>query len=358
MNQESSEKKKFTRVSQEDIPKLDLESALKVARKLYDDFGGISASAAPHQLAISVQISPTSSNWKTICGASIAYGLTNGGYNAKEISLAEIGKKIVATTIDEEDSKAKIDAALKPRILRKFFAKYNRAKFPPDNAAKNVLETMGVPKDKTSEVLDIIKKNGKFVGIVHETKTGPFVAADEPKKQIIVEEGMENSQSEKNLPREINGKLDEPEKKEELKPIFIAYGKNKKPLEQLEKILKQFNVPYKIAVDEPHSGRPISQKVKDLMNLCGSAIFIFSKTDENINGENQIIPNSNVVFELGAASVLYGEKIIIFKEESINFPSDFSDLGHISFKEDNLNATAMELLKELISMKFVKITSA
>ena len=42
--------------------------------------------------------------------------------------------------------------------------------------------------------------------------------------------------------------------------IFIAHGKNKKPLEQLKKVLEQFRIPYKVAMEEPSLGRPISEK--------------------------------------------------------------------------------------------------
>ncbi len=48
---------------QSDIPKLTLSEALRLPQSLYDDFAG--RSAAPHQLAMAVDISPTSSAWET-----------------------------------------------------------------------------------------------------------------------------------------------------------------------------------------------------------------------------------------------------------------------------------------------------
>ena len=125
----------------------------------------------------------------------------------------------------------------------------------------------------------------------------------------------------------------------------------------MKKILDQFKIPYKVAIEEPHSGRPISQKVRELMNSCGSAIFIFSKDGETKDEGSQVIANLNVVFELGAASVLYGEKVIIFKEDGITFPSDFSNIGYISFDDKGIEAKALDLIKELISMGSVKIVS-
>ncbi len=50
--------------------------------------------------------------------------------------------------------------------------------------------------------------------------------------------------------------------------IFVAHGKNKKPLEQLKKILDQFKIPYKVAIEEPNLGRPIGTKVREIMHAC------------------------------------------------------------------------------------------
>src|SRR5690606_986566 len=75
---------------------------------------------------------------------------------------------------------AAAEAALKPKIISDFFKKYNKGKFPTDRIAANVLETMGVPKDRAQSVLAMIKEIGEETGIVHQTKTGPYVAVDTP----------------------------------------------------------------------------------------------------------------------------------------------------------------------------------
>lgn len=360
MNSENS-KKERAYTSQSEIPSFAIEDTLKIAKSLYDNFGGRNASAAPHQLAIAVGISPTSTNWQYITGAAIAYGLTVGGNKAQKITLAEIGKRIVGPLEEGDEEQAKIESVLKPGICRRFFEKYNRAKFPQENIAKNILEEMGVPKNKAENLLEIIKKNGYFAGIIQDTKTGPFVALDNIQNISSNDQGSEEEiPSQESLSSNTNesssqdSSVRDTPQKNILKPIFIAHGKDKKPLGQLKKILDQFNIPYKVAVDEPNSGRPVSQKVRELMNECGSAIFIFSESGEASDGE-EILPNINVVYELGAASVLYGDKIIIFKEEKVNFSSDFRDLCYISFESERLDAKAMDLLKELIQLGFVKI---
>ena len=52
-----------------------------------------------------------------------------------------LGKKLVAPEKEGEDLAARREAILRPRILREFFERYRRAKFPNDIIAANVLKT-------------------------------------------------------------------------------------------------------------------------------------------------------------------------------------------------------------------------
>ena len=108
--------------------------------------------------------------------------------------------------------------------------------------------------------------------------------------------------------------------------IFVGHGKDRAPLEQLEKILGEYRLPFKVAVDEANRGRPISQKVADTMHECGAAILIFTADEEFRDKDGQMVyrPSENVVFELGAASVLYGSRIIIFRDSPVAVSGELS----------------------------------
>ena len=142
--------------------------------------------------------------------------------------------------------------------------------------------------------------------------------------------------------------------------VFVAHGRSLKPLDQLKKILNEWQVPFVVAVDEPNAGRPIPEKIADLMKECSAGIFIFSADEEftDASGMKIFRPSQNVIYELGAAGLLYGRKIVVFRESGVSFPSDFSDLGRIDFERDALDAKAMDLLRELIALKAVKLVSS
>ena len=142
--------------------------------------------------------------------------------------------------------------------------------------------------------------------------------------------------------------------------IFLGHGKNKGPLNKIEKLLTGFKIPYKVAQEEPNLGRPIPIKVRETMLECGSAILIFTKdvlfyTED---GKEVWRPSENVVHELGASSLLYEDRIVIFKEKGLDLASNFSSIGYIEFDENAIEAKTAELLSELIGFGLVKITAA
>ena len=71
---------KRSKVSQTEFPRYSLDQVMRIPQALWDEFAG--KGAAPHDVAIALDLAPTSGNWRLLCGGSIAYGLTEGGYNA------------------------------------------------------------------------------------------------------------------------------------------------------------------------------------------------------------------------------------------------------------------------------------
>ncbi len=64
------------------------------------------------------------------------------------------------------------------------------------------------------------------------------------------------------------------------KPIFVDHAKNKAPLQKLQGMPTTFQIAHKATIEEANLGRPISQKVKDCIDQCGSAILIFTRDEK------------------------------------------------------------------------------
>lgn len=118
---------------------------------------------------------PSSSSFRMLTGAAIAYGLTDGGYNAELISITPLAKRIVAPTVEGDNRLALREAMLRPRVIREFLEKYNGSRLPATNIAKNVLGEMGVPADRTSATLELIIEGAREVGFLREVKGQTYV---------------------------------------------------------------------------------------------------------------------------------------------------------------------------------------
>jgi hypothetical protein len=112
---------KRTYFSQAEFPQTTLQEAQRIASSLADNFAA--KNATPPDVALALGISPTSSAWRMLTGSSIAYGLTEGGFNAATITLTPLGKRLVAPEEEGADVLARREAILKPRILMEFFEK-------------------------------------------------------------------------------------------------------------------------------------------------------------------------------------------------------------------------------------------
>ena len=367
----NDEKSGKTRKSPRPYPKHTLEKALQVAFAIQENNAG-----KPMKkifVADAINRKPSSSDFKDLLSSSYKYGLTNGTEKSEYIELTELGKSITKPRSPEEKRKSQIKALLNNNLLNKIYQHYKDNKFPEKSFFKNVLEQeYDVPHEWVEECYEILNINGRYVGIIQELSGSPYIildGTDSPSKfendddsnpDILDSEKKKDTDSNIQDPDKGLEDSQKPSTSESLnKGIFIAHGKNQVPLNQLKEILDKFKIPYKVAISEPHQGRPISQKVADIMRNCSSAIFVFTADEEYVqdDGTKVLKPSDNIVYELGAASYLYGNRIVIFKEEGVEFASDFKDFGHISFEKDKVSAKATELLSELIGFGLLEVVA-
>ena len=130
--------KKRTYLSQADVPFYSLQKALKISESIVDNYG--KGPAKPLDVAKVLDVSPTDVRFKMQAGASIAYGFTEGGWNAAQIVLTPLALKILKPKKEGEPLAGMREALLKPRVIREFLNMYNDAAIPRDDIAHNVLE--------------------------------------------------------------------------------------------------------------------------------------------------------------------------------------------------------------------------
>jgi predicted nucleotide-binding protein len=349
---------------QADFPQSTLQQAQRIASALVDNFAGDSGS--PPDVALSLGISPTSSSWQTLSGASIAYGLTDGGVNANVIKLTSLGKRLVAPEAEGEDVIARREAILKPRILREFFEKYRRAKLPNEVIAANVLKSLGLPSDRADAAIEIIKANGSYAGIIRETPTGPFINLDSPGVPLPTAtsdlgDGSNVSHSD-DASLSVAGILPNPSAaaSQTIVPptapgfdvkanrVFITHGKQRAVIAQIKELLTFGSFEPVVSVERESTAIPVPEKVFEDMRSCGAGVLHVGAEGKYLDkdGNEHAKLNDNVLIEIGAAMALYGKRMILLVEKGVALPSNLQGLYRCEFEGDKLDyESTMKLLK-------------
>jgi hypothetical protein len=350
------------------FPKHSVEAALVLPQKIQDEMGGKPMKRL--LLADALGLSPSSSNFRELLSSSNKYAFIEGNEKSAEIPLTPTGADATQSGDRSKRLRALRLGALSPGVFGRFFREFANKKVPsPEMLPKILRSQYDVPDDLARECADLILANGRYVEIIRDIGGSPHVLLDAELTQLAAKAADEG-------PNRTEAVFQAPDVEQEQvpplafpgsqpgknavgpKPIFVGHGKNKAPLQQLQKLLTTFQILHKIVIDEANLGRPISQKVKETIDECGSAILIFTRDEQFFDSKGNEIwrPSENVVHELGATSFAYGDRIVIFKEKGLHFPSNFQSIGYIEFESDDIQARTADLLKELIGFGLVRVT--
>jgi hypothetical protein len=255
---------------------------------------------------------------------------------------------------------AKVEAALRPTIIRQFYQKYDKGKFPSDKIAQNVLLSMGVPKDRLKDVYDIISNAGEVAGIIHRTKTGLYVAISTPSSgKHEATKTTESGAEAEGSPDQVTGYEKEAESVSPIPKlvnnrVFISHGKNKAVVEQLKELLTFGKFMPVVAVEHETPSKPVSDKVMEDMRSCFAGVIHVESEEEVLDREGKTLHkiNENVLIEIGAAMALYGNNFVLLVQKGIHLPSNLQGLYRCDYEGEKLDYPAtMKLLKAFNEFK-------
>lgn len=145
-------------------PRETLERALLVPKSLREKNGG--NPWPPVDVATSIGLSHTNSDFFYLAAASRDFGLTDGGRDSKLISLTSAGRDAVYAPGKEEERAALVQALLKVDIFRKVLDYYKGDNLPEMQYLGNTLaREFGLDESLHEEFSKLFRENCKFLGI-------------------------------------------------------------------------------------------------------------------------------------------------------------------------------------------------
>jgi hypothetical protein len=349
-----AEDKKRSYLSQTDVPSYGLEPALRIGQALADHYG--KNPTKPLRVAQALEMVPTSSTFRMLAGASIAYGLTEGGYNSGEIALTALGRRVFAPVKEGDELSARREAVLRPRVLREFLTRYNDSKLPAPSIARNVLEEMGVPPDRADQTFNLIVSSAELVGFLREVKGHKYVDLGHPispakvskEAEITSDEDEDEAGAPDGGTRDDKPQQPGPAVVGRLSRVFVTHGKNKEIVAQLKELLTFGGFTPVVAIEHETVSKPVPDKVLDDLRSCQAAIIHVGTETRLIdsNGKEHRVLNENVLIEIGAAMALYGRNFILLVEKGTTLPTNLQGLYEVRYEGEKLDYEAtMRLLK-------------
>lgn len=360
--------KKLVRISQERVPAHSLDEALRVARAIGEHLG--KKPSPPLRVAAAMGQTPGSSLFKMLTGASIAYGLTNGGYNAVQIELTDLALRIIKPRTEGGDLHAKREAFLKPKVIHDFMTHYSGSQLPRPDIARNVLEEdFGVPSERSEKVFEFIVGGARHLGLLKEIKGKDYVDIASP--EDVLEKSSANSahlSAGDSEEEEQETRDDEPVLKRDSplgslvdgdqaaliargKRVFLTHGKNRAFIEPIKKLLQFGELEAVVSVERQSVSQPVPEKVLGEMRFCGAAIIHVE--DElhllDKDAKEHVTLNPNVLIEIGAAMALYGRRFILLVKDGVKLPSNLQGLFEVRYEGDGLDGSATIRLLESIN---------
>ncbi|ODA33669.1 hypothetical protein A6X21_18245 [Planctopirus hydrillae] len=328
------------------------------ASQMHFEYAG--GPATPLQVAVAMNLTPTSGTFRNLCGAAIAYGLTTGGYNSTQITLEDLGRRIVQPLEEGDDEVAKREAILKPRIVGDFLRKYQNSPLPRRDIALNVLITMGVPKERSESVYTLILDSAQTGGFIREIKGKQFIDLTGVAAAVVAKASNNEPEGHEIEIDELSTKKDTPTPSSAAsssavnRRVFITHGKNREFIEPIKKLLGFGELIPVVSVDKQSVSKPVPDKVMDDMRSCGAAIIHVDEELKFIDQEakEHVLVNQNVLIEIGAAMALYGRRFILLVKDGVRLPSNLQGLYEVRYKSDALDGdTTIRLLEAINDIK-------
>lgn len=145
-------------------PQVTLESAITVAQQIKAKNGG--NPWATVDVAAAVSLGAKTNEFYYLTAASRDFGLTEGTRNTAQISLTDLGRKLVYARTPEEELATKKDAFFRIEIFKNVLDYYKGSDLPEMKYLGNTLEReFGLPPEYHEEFSRVFRENCAYLGI-------------------------------------------------------------------------------------------------------------------------------------------------------------------------------------------------
>ena len=336
-------------------PSYTLQESVSVAKAIYEVNAGLPFDR--ELLAGALGTTPKSSAFTMRLNASAAYGLTEGGYNDPDIRLTNLGETVVAGDGEDARARARVEAAMTPETFGGFYELLDGRILPQSEYLHNILQRqLGVRPDLAEECLGILQDNGEFAGIISEVDGGYLVRLPDP--DIAVQPVVAPGKIATELPTPYQtGRLpDAPTHREPVrdakKRIFIGQIGDSDAAKYVASMLEELGISTASPqIPEGDADLLVPQNVSQAMRESSAAVLVFR------SGDNAWSSRDKMIGMLGAASVLFDDRVVLLHESGEQLNIGLNELNHIEFDGECPGESGLKLLIALHKSGVINVSA-
>ena len=321
-----------------------LQDSLAVAEAIQKSNAGLPFDRA--LLARALSTTPASSSFTMRLNSSAKYGLTQGRYNDHSIAITPRGEATVAPKDADERRRALREAAVEPDVFRRFYELLDGKSMPRAEYAQNLLQReLDIQPDLSAECLQIVEANGLFTEILRRDNSGDLVVTLTQSGTVAVEAIDSAPSAPADRPAQEHG---EDGAQAPGCRVFIGSSGHGEAPRYVMSVLDKFGVPYSQGAVKPDQGPGLADEVSRDMRRCSAAVLVVEgRSDEPQESVGQGSAAA-VMYQLGAASALYGSRVLIVRDEDAQLtPEIGAGLSAIVYQSDFPERAGMALLSAL-----------
>ncbi len=336
-------------------PSYTLQDSVSVAKAIYEVNAGLPFDR--ELLAGALGTTPKSSAFTMRLNASAAYGLTEGGYNDPDIRLTDLGETVVAADGEGSRISGLAEAAMTPDTFGRFYELLDGRRLPQSEYLHNILQRqLGVRPDLAEECLGILQDNGEFAGIISEADGEYLVRL--PMPDIVVQPVVAPGKvaTELPMPYQTDRQPDAPTHREPVrdvkKRIFIGQIGDSDAAKYVASMLEELGISTASPqIPEGDVDLLVPQNVSQAMRESGAAILVFR------SGDNAWSSRDKMIGMLGAASVLFDDRVVLLHESGEQLNIGLNELNHIDFDQERPGESGLKLLIALHKSGVINVSA-
>ena len=331
-----------------------LEDSLAVAEAIQKSNAGLPFDRA--LLARALNTTPASSSFTMRLNSSAKYGLTQGRYNDHSIAITTRGEAAVAPKDVDERRRALREAALEPDVFRRFYELLDGKAMPRAEYAQNLLQReLDIQPDLSAECLQIAEANGLFVEILRRDASDGLLVTLSTDDNVPTE-AVDSAQA---VPAyKPTQEPDEDGHGPAGGRVFVGSSGDSDAARYVTSVLDEFGVPYSAGAVKPEEGPGLGEEVSHEMRRCSAAVLVVDGHDGDTQDSIGQGISPAVMYQLGAASVLYGRRVLLVHGEGDRLtPEIDTGLVSIAYQPTFPERAGMALLGALKGLGVIDVLS-